>query len=177
MPQPDTALDLDLFFAGIEASISAAFPGFATVGAYPADRINLPTPACIVDLLELEPTENPGTEQLAAVARVEASVVIGFRDPDAKRRVAKMAAALAHHVQGQRWGLPIEAATVTAIAPSDFDPELDQFEVWAVEWQQTVHIGASIWSDGGTPPTQVLASWSPDIGSSHEGDYSEVTGP
>lgn len=175
MPQPDTALDLDQLFDAIEASVRGAFPHFLVVQAYPENRRDIPTPACIIQLLELEPAENPGTEQLAAVAILEAQVVIGFRQPNAKRMVARMAAALAHHVQGQRWGMPIEPATVTAIAPSDFDPELDQFEVWAVEWQQTVHIGKSVWDDDGTVPSQVLTAWAPDVGPAHEADYQEVS--
>lgn len=176
MTSPDTALDLDQFFAAIETSIASGFPGFVTVAAYPEDRVNLPTPACVIELVELEPAAEPGTGQLAAVAHVEASVIIGFREPGAKRRVAKMAAALAHHVQGERWGLPVEAATVTAIAPSDFAPELDQFEVWVVEWQQTVHIGRSIWGDDGAPPDQVLASWAPAIGPANEEEYQDIGG-
>lgn len=177
MPQPDTALDLDHLFTAVEASISEAFPGFALVQAYPEDRRHLPVPACVIEMIELEPAENPGTEQLAAVALMQAQVIIGFREPGAKRMVAKMAAALAHHVQGKRWGLPIEPAVITSIAPSDFDPELDNFEVWAVEWQQTVHIGQSVWDEGGVPPAHVLASWAPEVGPAHEGDYDEVGAP
>lgn len=171
MAQPDTALDLDDLFDAVEASIGAEFPDLQLCEAYPADLVSMPTPACIIELQELEPTDNPGTGQLAAIATLQALVLVGFREPNAKRSVAKLAAAVAQHVQGQRWGLPVEPAVVTAIAPDDFDPELDQFEVWAVEWRQTVHIGASIWGDDGTTPTQILASWAPEIGPAHEGDY------
>lgn len=178
MPQPDTAINLDALFDAITASISAAVPGFQRVEVYDpeGDRLDIETPACLIDLVELEPTDNPGTEQLAAVAHFEAMILISFRATSAKREIVKRAAAVALHAQGQRWGMPVEPATVTAIAPSDFRPELDQFEVWAVEWRQTIQIGESIWNDDGTPPTQVLASWSPEIGPDHEGDYTEVAG-
>ena len=174
MPQPNTALNLDDLFAAIETRIAAAMPEFALVAAYPADRRNLPLPACVIELVELEAVDNPGTEQLAVSAHFQARVVLGFREQDAKRRVAKAAATLGHFVQGQRWGLPVEPATIEMIMPDEFEPERDQFEVWAVEWHQTVHIGASIWEDDGTPPTTVLASWAPEVGPAHEGEYRDI---
>ena len=176
MPQPDTALDLDRFFAAIVKSIWSAYPRLQLVEAFRTDRRNLALPACLIELVELEPTDNPGTEQLAVVAHIEATVIVDFRDMGAKVQVAKLAADIAHHAQGQRWGLPVEAATISAIAPSDFDPDLDQFEVWAVEWRQTIHIGKSIWDDGDPFPSEVLTSHAPNIGVPHEGDYAPLEG-
>lgn len=176
MPQPDTAINIDALFDAITGSIRAAFPAFRRVEVYDAaqSRLDIETPACLVDLVELEPTDDPGTGQLAAIAHFEAMVLISFRHPTPKREIVKRASALALHVTGQRWAMPVEPATVTAIAPSDFRPELDQFEIWAVEWRQTIHIGESIWGDEGVPPSQVLAGWSPDIGPDHEADYAGV---
>lgn len=176
MPQPDTALDLDQLLDAIEASISAAFPEILLVRAFHDDRRNLPVPACLIDLIDLEPTDNPGTGQFAAIVHIEASLIIGFREASAKRRVAKLAANVAHHAMGQRWGLPIAPAVITACAPSDFDPELDQYEVWAVEWQQEVHFGTSIWDNDGTQPGRVFIGLSPEIGPAHVEAYTEITG-
>lgn len=174
MKQPNTALDLDALFDAVAASISAAFPALAMVEDWPEDRRTMPLPCCLIELMDLEPTDDPGTGQLAAIATMQARVLMSFRAPGAKRSVAKLAAEVAHHVKGQRWGLPVEPAVLTVIAPDDFDPELDQFEVWAIEWRQIVHIGTSIWDNDGTPPTQVLASWAPDVGEDHEGDYTDI---
>lgn len=175
--QPDTEIDLDELTNAIVASIDAAFPVFATVEAYREDRRSLPAPACLVQLVDLEPDPeaDPGTEQLAVIARFEAQVVLGFREPNARRAAPKLAAALALHIQRKRWGLPVEAATVTAIEPDDFTPELDQFEVWRVDWQQIVHLGASVWTNDGTLPTVILTSFAPDIGTANEDDYKPVT--
>lgn len=171
-PRPDTELDLDALHDAIVQSIAAQFPALATVEDYREDRLNLPLPAVLVELIELEPTPDadPMTEQLAALARFDARVVMGFREPQAKRSVRKLAAALALHVSGQRWGQKIGPAEVVVIAPDDFTPELDQFEVWRVEWQQPVHIGPSIWTDDGVTPVPVF-SFAPDIGPGNEGSY------
>lgn len=171
-PRPDTELDLDALHDAIVQSIGAQFPTLATVEDYREDRLGLPLPAVLVDLIELEPTPDadPMTEQLPALARFDARVVVGFRETQAKRTVRKLAAALALHISGQRWGLKMGPAEVVAIEPDGFTPELDQYEVWRVEWQQPVHIGASIWTDDGTTPVPVF-SYSPDVGPGNEGAY------
>lgn len=171
--QPDTAIDLDAMHDAIIASIQAAFPLLSTVDAYRDDRKNLALPAVLISLTDLEPDpgEDPGTEQLAAIARFDAQIVIGFRTANAKREIRNLAAALAHHIYGNRWGQPVEAARVTAIVPDDFSPELDRFEVWRIEWQQIVHIGTSIWNNDGEIPTQVLIGFAPDIGPGNEDKY------
>lgn len=157
MPYPDTEIDLDALTDAIVASISAAFPVFQLVEAYPDDHRSLPTPCCVIELADLEPAEDIGTEQLAVVARFEARIVMGFRAPDVKRALPKLAAAVALHASKKRWGLPVEPATITAIERDDFDPDLDQFDVWRVDWQQTIHIGASVWNNDGVPVTQPIA--------------------
>lgn len=176
--QPDTEIDLDELTDAIVASIASAFPVFQTVEAYREDRRSLPAPACLVQLVDLEPdpAADPGTEQLAVVARFEAQVVLGFREANARRAAPKLAAALALHIQRKRWGLPVEAATVTAIEPDDFSPELDQFEVWRVDWQQIVHLGPSVWTNDGILPTEILIGYAPDIGPGNEAEYEPLDG-
>ena len=174
MPLPDTEINLDDLFAAITSQIAAEFPVFQLVESYPEDRRNLPTPACAIELADMEPADDIGTEQLAVTARFEARIVMGFREPNVRRAVPKLAAAVALHIRGKRWGLPVEPAIVTAIEPDDFDPDLDQFEVWRVDWQQIIHIGPSIWDNDGSFPAQVLAGISPDIGPASEGEYQTV---
>lgn len=170
-PTPDTEIDLDALQDAIAASVAARFPEFATVEFWREDRKNIPAPACLMELVDLEPTDDPGTEQLAVIARFEAHVIVGFRTPAPKRAAPKVAAALALHIRAQRWGMPAQPAQVTAIEPDDFTPELDQYEVWRVDWQQTIHLGESVWTNDGTLPTEVLISFAPDIGPAHEGEY------
>lgn len=158
MAQPNTEIDLDALTDAIVASIAGAFPAFALVAAYPDDLTALPTPACVIELVDLEPADDIGTEQLPVMARFEARVVMGFRAADVKRATPKLAASLALHINKKRWGLPVEPAAVTAIERDDFDPDLDQFEVWRVDWAQIVHIGESVWNNDGTPITQPISN-------------------
>lgn len=175
----NTVTTLDAVHAGIVAAIEAQFPALQTVEAYRLDRRNLPVPACLIELTEMEvdPTIDPGTEQLPVLARFEARFVIGFRQGalNPKLEVRKLAAAFASFARLQRWGCPIGPAEVVGIYPDDFDPELDQYECWRVEWQQVIHLGGTVWTDDGEVPTRVFTSFAPLIGEAHEGDYVELT--
>lgn len=181
MADANTEIDLDQLHQAILGSISATFPDLVTVEDYREDR-KLPAPnqlpACFVELTELEPSEedDPGTEQLAAYAAFEAHLVIGFRTPQAKRDIRKRASRLLVHLRKQRWGLPIGPAVPVRAYEDPFSPELDQFEVWTVEWRQLVHLGTSVWTSDGTTPSQVMIGYTPDIGVSHEDDYTPLQG-
>lgn len=170
---PDTEIDLDALHAAVVGAIKEQFPSVVTVADYREDRQRLPLPAILVELDDIEaaPDEDPGTEQLAARTRWIARIIIGFRTANAEREVRKLAAALGAFIHMQRWGQPVEAAQVLTISPDTFDPSLDQYVVWAVEWQQVVHLGASVWKPDGELPETVLYSHVPRIGIPYEPEY------
>jgi hypothetical protein len=181
MANANTVTTLDAVHEGIVSAIAAQFPDLATVEAYRLDRKNLPVPACLVELTEMDalPDDDPGTEQQAVNARFEARLVIGFRQGNSnpKLQIRKLAAAVAAFVRAKRWGCPIGAAEVLGAYPDDFDPELDQYECWRVEWQQLIYLGDTVWNDEGVTPSRVFAGVSPDIGAGNEPAYTELTAP
>jgi hypothetical protein len=75
----------------------------------------------------------------------------------------------------QRWGKPIGPAQVIGCYQDDFNSELDQYEVWRVEWTQEMHFGSTIWTDDGDVPNEIRVAFSPDIGS--EEDYHAIVEP
>lgn len=181
MANANTVTTLDAVHEGIVAAIKAQFPDLRTVEAYRLDRNNLPVPACLIEMTEMDPAElDPGTEQQAVNARFEAKLVIGFRQglKNPKLEIRKLAAAIAAFIRLQRWGCPIGPAEFIGAYPDDFDPELDQFEVWRVEWRQIIHLGDSVWNDwnAGEPPSQLLVGFAPDVGTGNEAEYTQITG-
>lgn len=174
--QPDTAINFDELLDAMCASIGAAFPALQVVDAYDPDRGEFPAPALFVGIDDMEgvPDEDPGTEQLALLVRFEAYLILGFRTTEVLRQAPALAAAIAHHIHLSRWGKPVRPAEVTLIEPDEFSPELDQFVAWRIDFQHVVHVGASIWTDEGTLPTQVLASWAPKIGPGNEPSYVDI---
>jgi hypothetical protein len=173
---PIISLDLDALHTAIVDRLAAQFPAMQTVAAYPGDRTTLRAPAILVELEDFEgaPDDNPGTEQLPVVARFSARIVIGFRTANAKREIRKLAAAVGVFVHRNRWGQHVGPAEVLTITPDDFEPALDQFEVWRVEWQQPLALGAGVWTNDGSIPTEVLFSVVPDIGPPNVDEYEPV---
>ncbi|WP_441228013.1 hypothetical protein AB7813_08385 [Tardiphaga sp. 20_F10_N6_6] len=184
-----TNVDLADLHDAIVRDIQAQFPALKIVQFYreETDR-EAPKPeelpACLLSLCEMEPAPDvdPGTEQLAVHARFEARLIVGFRTPQAKLEVRKLAGAFAAWLRLRRWShpnptkdgqtLPTGPAYVISIMPDDFSPVLDRFEVWTVEWlQDTVHLGNTIWTDEGMTPGHPMYSWLPDIGTGNEDKY------
>jgi len=172
---PETALDVAALHAAVVAKLAARFPDLH-VEAYREDRTSLPLPALLVDLVDFEaaPEADPGTEQLAMVARFEARVILGFRTPQAEIGVRSLAAALGAFIHLHRFGQPVGPGEVTLIAADEFAPELDRYVVWSVEWRHLVHLGTSVWTNDGTIPADVLYSWTPRVGPGNEPWYREA---
>lgn len=179
MANEQVALTLDAVHEAIVHAIRAQFPGLRTVEAYRLDRRSVNAPACLIELAELEALtdRDPGTGELAVQARFEARFVIGFRQGvnNPKMEIRKLAAAFAVFARLNRWGVRgIGPAQVIGCYPDDFDPEMDQYECWRVDWAQELRLGESVWADDGTPVPGVWTSWAPDIGAAHEADYQRV---
>ena len=188
----NTVVDLSVLHDAIVADIKAQFPDLVTVEFYRAEegqgedaRKTLPVPACLLELSEMaaDTDRDPGTEQLAVTATFEAHLIIdSLKTRNAKLSVRILAAAFSAWLRLRRWNnpavpgkcLPTGPAYVMGAYPDDFSPELDRYEVWRVEWQQEIHLGDTIWKDEGVTPDKPLYSWVPEIGTGHEGDYSEV---
>lgn len=187
----NTEVDMATLHDAIVADIKAAFPALVTVEFYREDRKELPKPACLLELTELEalPDDDPGTEQLAVMAKFEAELVIGFTTPQAKQSIRLLAAALSAWLRKRRWTnysgstpkLPAGECQVIGAYQDDFtvlgrdnDKGLPQYEVWRVEWQQIVHLGKTVWTDEGVVPSQVFLGQAPAVGTGKEDEYTQV---
>lgn len=173
----DDGIDLDALHQAIIDTLRQRFPDLRTVDDYPDDRQRVPAPALLIELIELAPMpdDDPGNGQLAMEANFEARYIVGFRGLDQQRAVRRNAAALAHFVHQQRWGLGIEPARVISCERDEFSPDLDEYHVWRLSWAQTVFVGESIWDDGVTP-TEVWVGVSPHIGPKDQEQYRRVDG-
>lgn len=173
----ETEVALDTLHQAILDHIAAAYPALATVSDYPEERRHLSLPACLVEMAEMDgvPDLDPGTGQLALMTRWEARLIIGWRTASAAREIRRLAGALGVTIHQQRWGLPVGPAEVLGMTPDAFEPQLDQFVVWRVDWQQVVHLGESVWSPASSlVPSEILYSTAPEIGPVHEEAYAPI---
>ena len=144
----NTGTDLAAMHQAITTALAAAFTG-VHVEFYREDRKNLPmgdgvgaSPPkayVLLQLSELDAAEHdPGTEQQAMVARFEAEIVTRALLPQAKLEARILAGSMAAFLRKQsRWlGVLNGAIQVVGCYRDAFSPELDQYEVWRVEWTQ-----------------------------------------
>ena len=176
MADGNTEVDLTVLHEAIKSQIAAAFPAFKTVEFYRDDETEtVPTPACILQLSEAEPSppDDAGSGQWPALLRFEARLIFAHRDAGTYMRVRLAATSLAAWLYQRHWGpaTSTDACQVIACEPDEFAPQLDKFKVWRIEWVNPAWIGVSAWHNDGEPPEDALYSWAPDIGIPHEDDY------
>lgn len=170
-------VDLGLALDTVVAALAAQFPTFKTIAAEDESRKELQVPALLVQFSEIEPDpdRDPHTGQFPGRLRVEARVVLGHRTPQVRRETIKAAAAVATFVHNNRLGVLWGAGVVVAVEPDEFAPVVETHDVWLIEWAHTVDLGQTYFVDGDVTPTEVLTSWSPDVGPDNESSYTEVT--
>ncbi|MCG9104274.1 hypothetical protein LH462_11145 [Laribacter hongkongensis] len=133
-------MDMTTLHSAIETGLSAELPG-VDVRSYPDLEGRVSLPLVLVELAELEDGTQPGTGELALVARLEARVVVDPNQRDAELLVRQLACRLAAACHFKTWGLPIGVARVQSIAPDGFKADLDGYLVWCVTWTHEVHVG------------------------------------
>ncbi len=61
--------------------------------------------------------------------------------------------------------------------PTPLDEAIDGYTSWQVNWQQTLYLGDSFWSEESVLPGSAMVSMAPEIGAAHEADYEAVGEP
>lgn len=154
----------------IKKTLRAEMKGIRTISSYPTLRNPVRVPAIFVDLASLEPGSDPGTEQLALIARMEARVVVSSNRPH-PLKVRELAAEVARVIHQQTFGLEVTPAKILSINSDGFSPEMVAYDVWLVEWEHELHLGESVWDSEGVIPETVYIGFTPEIGTKYEEKY------
>lgn len=177
----DTTVDIDALQAKIVADIRAQFPALVTVDFFYDDRKAPPRPACLLEFGDFEPSaegNDPGTGQLSIDVRFAATMIIdGIDIQPAKKSIRRLVTAFIGWLHNRRFPPHVTGPSIFLNASKDdFNPTLDAYECWRIEWLMTIHVGTTNVDNSGNTPTP-LYSWSPDIGFGHEGDYTSLPLP
>lgn len=146
-------MDLTALQRAIQQTIQRQLTGVCTCEWYPVMRQALVAPAVLLELAEMYPAANPGTDELALDLRFEARVVMAYTRPDAVLATPALALELAGLIDTNTWACPVTPARVVQATPDGFKPELDAYCVWQVDWQQQGRLGSSVWTKGPIDPT------------------------
>jgi hypothetical protein len=178
MANENAAVALNDLHDAIIDRIKMAFPAFKLVDDYPIDRKPKALPACMIELEEFEQAndQDPGTGQQALDMRWNARIILGFRTANVGRQTRLMAASLAAFIHLNRFGQKVGAAQVMGAYPDGFEPDLDEYVVFRVEWHQVGHFGVSAYADDDLTqiPENVFVGYDPSVGAGREGDYVQV---
>lgn len=184
----DTRVDPAAIHDAMVAQLKAQFPQFKTVqfyrGAEQGERSTLPVPALLLDCdsFDLDADTDIGTGQITTTWNFEVRIIISdIRDPRSRFTIRNLAASVAQFIHMRRWLIPdgdgikcypTGVGKVTGAERDDFDPTLDKFEVWRVDWQQDMSIGDNVWIDPAAMRPDVLhLGITPDIGPGNEDKY------
>jgi len=159
----------------IIVEITDKIAGIQTSGFYPKLRAAVAVPAVFVNLASLEPGSDPGTQQLAVIARFEARVIVADKE-GSELQVRELAAEVARIIHCNNFGVDVTTAKLVAVGSDGFSPELDAYDVWLVEWEHEFHLGDSIWDGESVRPETIFIGYAPKIGEEFESDYTVLEG-
>ena len=159
--------NLELLHQEILEGISQ-LTGVMHCGNYPRRMDEVTLPAVFVDLVELEPDTDPGTDELALITHWEARVIVAESQKEADEIIRSLIITVMKWLFSHSWPQKnIGRAQLKQAAPDHFSPELQGHIIWLVEWTHSVRVGDSVWDGEGVVPEQVF------IGSNN--DYEEIT--
>jgi hypothetical protein len=136
------------------------------VQTYPRRAIHLNVPCVLVLCDSFEPMDSDGTERLILKSKWLAYTVVADHAPNADTTARMLAISVAKAVDDieGKSSQGYSKASLVGIFEDSFNPDLDGFLVWKVEFDIPIKIGENVWDGTGITPTQVLVAFGEDIG-------------
>ena len=182
-------VDLLQLYAAIEHEFKTRYPTLQTVefhrGTDGAERLEIPVPALLLEDETMEPDQesNAGDEMTHTNFSFSAYLILSnVRNPQVRKNIRVMAADMVNFINQHRWRgadgkvITADPCVVTVAERDNFDPSLDKYEVWRIDWTQGIALGESVWKGDDIPPGNIYIGFSPDIGLTHKDDYQLLGG-
>lgn len=145
---------LSVLFEEIKHGLSDIV-GVQHCGAFPKRRDDIKLPAILIDLVELESGDDPGTEELALISHWEARVLVSDQMVESDLWALVQAAML--WLFNHSWPeTNIGRAQLKQTGPDHFSPEFQGHRIWLIERTQSVRVGESVW-DGSTVVPSIIS--------------------
>lgn len=122
----------------------STIPGIQHCGPLPSRRDKVSLPAIFLDMVEFEPSPDPGTGELELVVHWEARVLVSAQQ--SKLMLWQLVQAVLvwlHHNNFSQFN--VGPTKLKQAAPDHFSPEYSGHQVWLVEWSQSLRIGENNW--------------------------------
>ena len=159
----------------------SALPGVQHCGAFPRRMDQVTLPAVLVDLAELESTNDPGTGELALISHWEARVMVsesnGNEQDNGEVVLRSVILSVMLWLYGHTWPQKnIGCAKLKQASPDHFAPERQGHTIWLIEWTHDLRLGQSVWDGEGVIPTQIFIGSGNSFKDSgfEDSDYEEI---
>lgn len=162
-------VDLKELHDAINARLTEAFPGVSIFTNYERFQKLVPTPAILVELVEMPRNQDDGdtgTGQFHFDLNFEARCVCKNIDGAGTVAVRKLAIALAGYIHDTKWGMkvpddpnqteleiqPVSPAYVNGAFEDVWEPDIDTYEAFRVEWSHSAYVGVDAFLGGDFVP-------------------------
>jgi len=148
-------------------------PNVHYCGHYPSRMDAITVPAVLIELVELEPGTDLGTEELVLVAHFEARVIMQVNaSPEPIQTLVLSVLQWLNDMNN--YPTKVTKPNIKQALPDAFAPDTHAYQVWQIHWSQSLRMGPSVWEGEGIVPSQIWLGQSPDIGADHEPQYNNV---
>ena len=144
---------LSVLFEEIKQGLSEIV-GIQHCGVFPKRRDDIRLPAILVDLVELEPGGDTGTDELGLISHWEARILVSDQMSESDLWALVQAAML--WLFNHSWPeTNIGRAKLKQAGPDHFSPEFQGHSMWLIEWAQRIRVGENIWDGSMVIPSVV----------------------
>ena len=148
-------------------------PNVHYCGHYPNRMDAITVPAVLIELVELEPGTDLGTEELVLVAHFEARVIMQVNaSPEPIQTLVLSVLQWLNDMNN--YPTKVTKPNIKQAMPDAFSPDTHAYQVWQIHWSQSLRMGQSVWEGEGIAPSQIWLGQSPDIGADHEPQYNNL---
>lgn len=163
----------------VTAYFKKVAPWASVVDSYPEETVKHIAPASIFwGITEIEPASDRdnGSGEMELQLSVTVLVAVSTQEANSELLVRELATVLIANIHKSRLasGAGYKPARVTRSAASEFEPHLDGFSVWAVEFEQSIVIGKQLITAIEFTPGKVYGGVAPNIGADHVNDYTLI---
>ncbi|GAB3528661.1 hypothetical protein [Photobacterium alginatilyticum] len=168
-------IHLTTYHNAVKTWLDEQLPWLKVVDCYPEVKKTLQTPCAFFAVSDWDRADSqPMNGQLCVTLNCEILAVLGMADAQYQLEVRNAAMAIGLKIEGSRFGMPIKPAVFVSAEPDAFQPELDEYAVWSIRFNQDIEVGEDAFKPEGLTPTQVVVGYSPDIGKQNHDKYEQV---
>ncbi|WP_227317439.1 hypothetical protein [Cedecea davisae] len=165
-------------------TVLSALSGLAWVrnaDSYPEEKTQLATPAVFLSVASWGPGNGASTGQSSVTLECEMYIVCDRSATTEITRpavfVQSCAADLTQWIAGHTFNIEgLEGAVFKGAEPDAFDPNLDDYLVWRIDFSQDTVMGEDAFVRSGAPLSGVFLGKAPEVGAAHVDDYRQIYG-